>query len=347
MKAKLISLGIVLGLSLISGLTYGEWWRFWEGKPKKEKAKQERVVKKGSKNTKNQTQSLVLSKNGTSTDPAQPLLDEAHEFYKKSDWKVYTERNCAEGLEYCNKAIEKYEELVNKYPDSPLAPIALTMMNHTYMAKLECDPDNKPYYLEKSTECLKKILTDYPDSKEERSVRASIGARYMMKKNYPKALEYFQAQISKYPVEGTHTIPTYMMMAITYRRMGSYTEALSIFQKFKEENPNNAWVKWKVVDAEIADCYRDLEEFDKSLEINLKIIEEVDPRVHPRILELDLTIYNIAWIYDEIKKDYKNAEIWYKRLIKDYPDSEFKFDVRERLEELEAQGKLSTNKKKR
>ncbi|MEW6104724.1 MAG: tetratricopeptide repeat protein, partial [bacterium] len=333
--------------------TYGEWWRFWEGKPKKEKAKQERVVKKGSKNTKNQTQSLVLSKQdeGTSTDPAQQLLDEAIEFYKKGLWKSESERKGTESLEYYNKAIEKYEELVNKYPDSPLAPTAWDLMASGY-ARKACydDIEKRPYYLDKIIECFKKILTDYPNSEEEKLVRYNIGSWYLVGKNYPKAIEYFQVQLSKYPIEGTKTIPTYMKMAVAYRKMGSYTEAISVLQKFKKENPENSWVIYYNADAEIASSYEHLGNFDKALEIYLDIINKADPRLYPRALELDIVVYNIAWIYDEVKKDYINAEIWYKRFLKDYNNTILAGTVTERLDELEElkeQGKLSTGKKKR
>lgn len=221
-----------------------------------------------------------------------------------------------------NEAIELYQKVVDNYPDSPIAPQALTTIGACYVYKDD---------IQKAIEVARKILEKYPDWEGANGSYFCLGYGYANLRDYENAAKNFKTAAEKYPGKNPKNNEARFYLGVCYFEIEEYDKAISVYQKIKEDYPEYSIVKSFGVDYEIGRCYESLWKLDEALDIYLQTVEKGDIKFIP----LDGVTYHIAEIY-EYKKDYEKARIWCQRVIDNYSDSELTDEAEEKLKALRA-----------
>ena len=252
------------------------------------------------------------------------------------------------------KAIGEYRKLIRHYSGSLYAPRAQYAIGASYEALGK-------YY--RAAEEYQKVITKYPSSNKiadvvknqyrlgnllfKENIRSKF-KRAFVESNYEKAAKVYQLVIKNAPYDKRAAEVQYRI-GLSYRKEGNYSEAASAYRKVVENYPNSPWV-------EKADYEIGLSYFSQSLSpsydqtmINsalkqfqgfLKrfpdsvLTSEVKEKIKLLRGRLAEKLYQIAEFYDK-QGSIKAAGIYYRQVVKEYPESDWAAFSRERLSALE------------
>jgi TolA-binding protein len=284
---------IVLGI-VISGVTV---LQAMGGKPAKKVVQtKETKVKKDVKTTK-------LSK---AKDPAQQLLKEGDKYFQKREF---------------DKAIEKYQKVVNDYPGHSLAPEALLRTGACYALQ---------YKWNEAINSAKNVIEKYPYSTQAMHSYYNIANAYAVLKDYKNAIKYYKMRLEKYPEKGTETGMALFELSVIYYRNKNYDQSIKMAQKLIEDYPECDLVKSKTVLCGIGECYQQEGKIDEAIEIYKTVLTTS----YKKVINLDVVTFQIAELY-AYKENYAQAKIWFQKVIDKYPKSEWAEKAKRRLKQIQ------------
>jgi tetratricopeptide (TPR) repeat protein len=317
-KGLVIGFGMVLGMGLMAGILQAEWWEVWK-KPEKVQAKAQKKKPEAKNASKKNTAKSIKR----SDDPAQQLLNEGDALYAESIT-----------LGTITKAVAKYQELVDTYPDSPLVYGALMRISRCYtdMGKFLDILKEKEWY-KKAIEIDKKIIEKYPIGTQSLESYYVIGITYLDLEEYSNAETWLNKAIEKYTEYNEPTLKVELALVNCYEGQGRHQEALDKINQLIADHPDHPGVKyyhWQYISGV---SYVGLGRYDEAIEIFKNTLIKGDPRIFYPLFREEITFY-IGELY-EWKGDYVNARLWYQKVIDDYPDGGLADDAEEKLGELE------------
>jgi tetratricopeptide (TPR) repeat protein len=317
-KGLVIGLGVVLGMGLMAGILQAEWWEVWK-KPEKVQTKAQKK-KPEAKNTSKKNTAKSIKR---SDDPAQQLLNEGDALYAESIT-----------LGTITKAVAKYQELVDTYPDSPLVFDTLRRISYCYVIISKFfKPLEEKEWQRKAIEIEKKIIEKYPTGTQSVDSYYLIGTAYKKIEEYNNAETWLKKAVEKYTENNYPVFRILHALSDCYYLQERYQDALNLLNDLIRDYPNGDGVKSYHLQYCKAQNYVGLGRYDEAIEIYKETLKKGNPMVfHPLVRE-EITFY-IGELY-EWKGDYVNARLWYQKVIDDYPDGGLADDAEEKLGELE------------
>jgi len=135
---------------------------------------------------------------------------------------------------------------------------------------------------------------------------------------YAEAVTQFEKVVSEHPKNHLATDALYQIGNIYYLNLRDYRKAVDAYKRLVEANPGCPFspdAQWK-----IADIYK-----EKFRDLSGAIVEyEHFVKIFPK--EADKGIYQIAQSY-VLLKEFGKAREQYEKILKDYPDIDYKDDV--------------------
>jgi len=118
---------------------------------------------------------------------------------KKTDKELFDEAQTNIQQQKYPEAVMAFEDLVNDYPDSKLAPNALSQLASIYQNKqIKNLSDNESF--EKAIQIFKKLHDDYPESESAAPGLFMAGFIYANElNNYEEAKKCYQQFLKEYP----------------------------------------------------------------------------------------------------------------------------------------------------
>jgi tetratricopeptide (TPR) repeat protein len=175
-----------------------------------------------------------------------------------------------------------------------------------------------------------RIIDEFPDSQSVADARYWIGDAYMKQETqegFKKAVAAFRDFISKHP-DNRNVIYAKMSIAYAYYRLLNFDEAIKAFQDVIASAPKDEEGVRMAAEAQfmIGECF-----YQKAIRPGKK-----DPKVldlaadayekalrYPRAAGWgDDALFSLAWVYQQ-KRDFEKAEAVLRRLLREYPDSDF------------------------
>lgn len=232
------------------------------------------------------------------------------------------------------KAILKFQEFIEKYPQSELIKSAhFELGKNLYDLKKyqlalselkETSTDEALYLRGKASKELgdqegeiaafEELREKYPQSNFSQEAYFRLGNYYYNQKRDKEAIEEFNKIIQFFP-QSPLLSESYYWMGWSYFKLTDYKKAGEYFNKVEEDEENfDLGQRAKFMAAE---SWYNLKDYQKAREVYEKFIE-----MYP---EGDFSAnaqFAIAWTYLE-NKDYKSSIEEFKKLISIYPDSKF------------------------
>jgi tetratricopeptide (TPR) repeat protein len=258
--------------------------------------------------------------------------DPAYELLQKGD-KYF------ENLQF-DEAISCYEELIDKYPNSKYVYDAWIGLEGCWGYKAEFANNASEFY-EKMIEVAKVIINKYPNDPHIGLTYGIVACGYSEIKDYNSAIVWFEKAFEKFKEISDREEMAHITLcvAIIYCFKEEYKKSLDKFLEALDKYLDTAWIKSLegLIHASIGELYGRVGEIENKPEYFNKAIEYSKIGIEKRsgIFDLGEPCWNIAVAYDYGKKDIEKAKIWYKKIINEYPNSEYVIAAKKRLEELE------------
>lgn len=119
--------------------------------------------------------------------------------------------------------------------------------------------DSRDYL--KAVEHYKKIIRDYPSSKENVTALYRLAGSYMNLKFYYEAIGAFEALCSKYP-ESSYVPESIFEMGRILYKIGNFLKAVERFKEYLKKFPDGKHAK--IAFFRIGDCYSQMQRFDEA-----------------------------------------------------------------------------------
>lgn len=248
-------------------------------------------------------------------------------------------------------ALNEFKKLVKYYPDAVEAPEA-----QYYMGL--CLEELSKYY--EAYQAYQKIIDKYPFSQRTDDVlqREYIVAQKLL--DYKTklvgidftgenvAIEIFKKIIDNSPY-GQYAAASQYKIGLTLKAKAYFMEATDEFQKVVDNYPSSEWAEPAKFQIALCAASSSLDaSYDQTLTQEAKDKFKEFVRTHPdaelskdaeeRIIELKgkeaESNYNIGQFYEK-QKAYDSAKIYYKYVIKNYPQSEWAKKAFEKIQALE------------
>ncbi len=252
------------------------------------------------------------------------------------------------------KAIGEYRKLIRYYSGSLYAPRAQYAIGASYEALGE-------YY--QAAEEYQKVIDKYPSSNKVGDVVKSqyrLGnllfkehikgklKKVFVESNYEKAAKVYQLVVKNAPY-GKIAAEVQYRIGLSYRQDGNYAEAAPAYRKVIENYPNSPWVEKAYYEIGLSYLSQSLPpSYSQTMaDSALKQFQEflirypdsgLTSKVREKIKLLRERkaekLYQIAEFYDK-QGSIKAAGIYYREVVKKYPESDWAAFSRERLSVLE------------
>lgn len=128
------------------------------------------------------------------------------------------------------RAIDQYKAFMEKYPDDEKTGEVQELLQMAY------------YKQGKSGDDLKAMIAQFPQSKFTADIYWELGAEAYNRKDYDKALDYFQRLILDFP-NSTQALQAYYYKADSSFLKGDYEAAVTNFKNFIVSYPQDAFAK--------------------------------------------------------------------------------------------------------
>jgi len=232
------------------------------------------------------------------------------------------------------KAILKFQEFIEKYPQSELIKSAhFELGKNLYNLKKyqlalselkETSTDEALYLRGKASKELgdqegeiaafEELREKYPQSNFSQEAYFRLGNYYYNQKRDKEAIEEFNKIIQFFP-QSPLLSESYYWMGWSYFKLTDYKKASEYFNQVEEDEENlDLGQRAKFMAAE---SWYNLKDYQKAREVYEKFIE-----TYPKGDFSANAQFAIAWTYLE-NKDYKSSIEEFKKLISIYPDSKF------------------------
>ncbi|MBL0059458.1 MAG: tetratricopeptide repeat protein [Elusimicrobia bacterium] len=171
------------------------------------------------------------------------------------------------GLGQYNQAYQSFRKVVELYPASPLAKESMLQIGQCfynagdipraidqYRAYMEKYPDDEKakevqellqmafYKQGKTGGDMKELVAQFPKSKFTADIYWELGAEAYNRKDYDKALDYFQRLILDFP-DSTQAMQSFYYKADSYFLKGEYAAAVNTFKNFIVNYPQDVLTK--------------------------------------------------------------------------------------------------------
>jgi TolA-binding protein len=171
------------------------------------------------------------------------------------------------GLGQYNPAYQSFRKLTELYPESPLAKESMLQMGQCfynagdipraidqYTAYMKKYPNDEKasevqellqmaYYKQgKSAGDMKELVAQFPKSKFTADIYWELGAEAYNRKDYDRALDYFERLILDFP-DSTQAMQAFYYKADSYFLKGDYAAAVNTFKNFIANYPQDALTK--------------------------------------------------------------------------------------------------------
>ncbi|MBK8575887.1 MAG: tetratricopeptide repeat protein [Elusimicrobia bacterium] len=171
------------------------------------------------------------------------------------------------GLGQYNPAYQSFRKLTELYPDSPLAKESMLQMGQCfynagdipraidqYTAYMKKYPNDEKanevqellqmaYYKQgKTAGDMKDLVAQFPKSKFTADIYWELGAEAYNRKEYDRALDYFERLILDFP-ESTQAMQAFYYKADSYFLKGDFAAAVNTFKNFIANYPQEALTK--------------------------------------------------------------------------------------------------------
>ncbi len=242
------------------------------------------------------------------------------------------------GLGQYNPAYQSFRKLTEMYPDSPLAKEALLQMGQCfynagdipraieqYNAYLQKYPSDEKttevqellqmaYYKQgKSAGDMKALVSAFPKSKFTADIYWELGAEAYNRKDYDRALDYFERLVLDFP-DTTQATQAFYYKADSYFLKGDFTASANAFKNFITNFPQEALTR----DArfKLAVCFFSLKDYGQAA-VAFNDFQEAHPS-DPKARDAAL---NIPVCYTKAGQPYQAIDA-YGNFIRRYPNDE-------------------------
>lgn len=217
-----------------------------------------------------------------------------------------------------NQAIVKYRTYLEKYPQDERSQEVTELLQMCY------------YKQGKTAKELKELTAQFPQSKFSADIFWELGAESYNRKEYDKALDYFERVILDFP-DTTQARQAFFYKADTYFMKGDYRPAITNFKNFILSYPEEAVVtqarfKLAVSYFNLKDYLQAAVAFNAFLEVHPD-----DPKARDAVLNIPLSYQKAAQYYRAIET--------YNNFLRQYPKDEklsyVKLQIGQLYEEVE------------
>jgi len=239
--------------------------------------------------------------------------------------------------------------------------LSLCACSSTYDKKAESAQDllNKGIHKikinagEQARSAFRQVIEDFPDSKKRIQALLLIARTYYTDLEFEEAKYHFQKFIDLYPTHNQadrahffKAMSDYRMIDLAARDQTHTQEALEGFKELINRFPKSqflktAKIKYRECELKLAQNILEIGKFYYRTGSYQSAINRLKSLMidYPRLKYLDEAIYIIAESYYH-EQNFDKASATYKKLLKKYPQSKFKLQVKSRLKTL--RGGIST-----
>jgi len=240
-----------------------------------------------------------------------------------------------------NRASEEFLRLIANYENSKLAPEAQFYAGKSYQKAGKYYPafqnyqkvvDNYPYT--KRVDEIIELEYELGEILYNKNTGTLMGIELMA--DTERAIEIFNKVIENAPYS-QFADNAQFMIGLSYKKIQQYNEAIEAFQKLTQEYPTSDLVERAKYEA--AQCMYfysfksdyDQEPTDEAIDEFKRYTMETRNKELKREAEQTITllkekkaqsIFKSAEFYEKVKK-YQSAVVYYKEIIKDYPDTSY------------------------
>lgn len=202
-----------------------------------------------------------------------------------------------------DEAVKTYEQLVNKYPDSPLNERTELLLNYT-----ELERGNSLYAIQRFEEFIKK----YPESQYIDKSKFAIAESYIQLKKYDQANKIYNDLIKNAKNESSKVEATYRLGDISFYKK-NYKNAINLYIEALKKYPN-AETKYENLNYNLAESLFWEGKYRRALERHIRNLE-----LHPSHEYNAYSLTRIGEILNALgaKKD---------QIMAAYLESYFRFD---------------------
>jgi len=234
------------------------------------------------KDIKREKKAVDIPKSIETEDKDKKLYDDAMKLYNQEDYK---------------NAYQKFQEIVEKYPDSEYCLIALGMIQRYYLEGISGPQEESrkslsleeetPHKLmikaqvkyitarsmadvEEAVQIWRKIMDKYPNSKLVDDAQLKIAKFYYDKRDYEQAIKECQKIIDKYP-DSNSAPAADIWIAYCYGFLKNYSMAIEKCKEVINKYPNNIYAP--LAQRYIASTYEDLRDYQQAIIEYQKVID--------------------------------------------------------------------------
>ena len=217
------------------------------------------------------------------------LLQEAENAWYKNDY---------------HKAIRLFLQIVERYPESTQAEVALLRTGETYMLNLS--------NTDKAVEYFSAVVSKFPKGESARIAHENLGNIFeYSKKDYDKAVIQYQYLIDT--GNGDDADKFQFAIARSYYSKGDYQQAILEYEMFQKRFSKSDLIPDSRY--QIGNCYFVMNDCDNAIKHYRKTLED-----YPSIASRYDIMLSIG-VCLEVKEDYGRALHLYREILDKYPNT--------------------------
>ena len=258
------------------------------------------------------------------------------------------------------KAQRKFNELLTAFPNSEYAPKARLLLGKTLLALGQYD---------KAEEQFTNLLLDKKNKKYFADARLELGDMYFQQKLYDQAVQQYEKTIGKIKDRNIRT-KAQIRIGECYLQLGNYKKAAAAFLRVRKFKPD-VELRYQA-ELKYAYCLRKLGQQKKALDVYNRLLkltltdyeigtvrlqtaltyEELGDKKnavrtfhdiidnYPRTAAAAEAYYYLGLYELNHNRDFEMALEDFQKAQKEYPNSEFKKEIREKIEDIKKLNEL-------
>lgn len=215
------------------------------------------------------------------------------------------------------KAMERYDLVLNAYPESPWADHAQYQIGRIFLITGKYDQSILAY---------QSVLANFPKTRLADRAMRELGIAYFLKGDFEHAATEFELFMKEFPGRGDLDDETRLYLANSFYNMAKYYKALELFKALARESSDDSIRR--MARYQIGWCYYNLGEEGASADEFGAFLKD-----HPESAMAADAMYQLALIlYDEGKADEALARL--EELAAKFADSELAADAYRKIAKI-------------